>query len=140
MTKPRKYHQRVFEMVLTSPSTSSMLVWKERESPWNISPPSIDLHRVCAGADPGFILAGARTNAENQSDSCIELEMYKQYIDELRAKRASNFEVRNVQNCVKLCYARKAWQQLSRIEQNWARSVQTVYGWIAREVRLKFWS
>ena len=32
----------------------------------------------------------------------IEPEMYKQYIAELRAKRAANFEARNVQNFVKL--------------------------------------
>ena len=35
-----------------------------------------------------------------------ELEMYKQYMDEFRAKRAANFESRNVQNCMKLWYAR----------------------------------
>ena len=35
---------------------------------------------------------GARKNAENQGHSSIELEMSKQYIDELRGKRASNFE------------------------------------------------
>ena len=28
-------------------------------------------------------------------------EMYQQYMDELRAKRAAHFEARNVQNCVK---------------------------------------
>ena len=32
----------------------------------------------------------------------IELEMYTQYVDELRAKRAANLEARNVQNCMKL--------------------------------------
>ena len=36
-----------------------------------------------------------------------ELEMYQQYIDELRAKRGANFEDRNVQKCMKLWYARK---------------------------------
>ena len=41
---------------------------------------------VRPGADPGFVLAGARTNVENQGHSSIALEMYKQYIDELRAK------------------------------------------------------
>ena len=41
--------------------------------------------------------------------------MYKQYMDELRAKRAANFEARNVQNCVKLWYAREACRKLSSI-------------------------
>ena len=39
-----------------------------------------------------FFQRGARKNSENQVHSSIELEMYKQYIDELRAKRASNCE------------------------------------------------
>ena len=29
-------------------------------------------------------------------DMPVEFEMYKQYMDELRAKRASNFEARNL--------------------------------------------
>ena len=40
----------------------------------------------------------------------IELEIYSQYVDELRA---ANFEARNVQNFVKLWYARKAcWRSI----------------------------
>ena len=42
--------------------------------------------------------------------------MYKQYTDELGAKRTANFEARNVQNCLKLWYARKACRKLSSIE------------------------
>ena len=49
-----------------------------------------------------FCQRGARKNAENQGHSSIELEMYKLYIDKLHAKRAYNFEARNVQNCMKL--------------------------------------
>ena len=41
--------------------------------------------------------------------------MYTQYMDEFRAKRAANFEARNVQNCVKLWYARKACRKLTSI-------------------------
>ena len=50
-----------------------------------------------AGADPGFFKRGARKNAENQGHISIELDMYKEYIAELRSKRATNFEARNVQ-------------------------------------------
>ena len=35
-----------------------------------------------------FFQREARTNSENQDHSSIELEMYKQYVAELRAKRA----------------------------------------------------
>ena len=42
--------------------------------------------------------------------------MYKQYMDELRAKRAANFEARNVQHFVKLWYALKACYKLRSIE------------------------
>ena len=38
------------------------------------------------------------------------------YMDELRAKRVANFETRNVQNCVKLWYAREACCKLKSIE------------------------
>ena len=41
-----------------------------------------------AGADPGFFSTGERKNAENQGHISIELEMYKRYIAELRAKLA----------------------------------------------------
>ena len=54
-----------------------------------------------AGANTGFFSAGARKNAENQGHRSIELEMFQQYMDELRVKRAANFEARNVHNCVK---------------------------------------
>ena len=40
-----------------------------------------------SGADPGFFQRGARKKAENQGHRSIELEMYKQYIDDLRVKR-----------------------------------------------------
>ena len=42
--------------------------------------------------------------------------MNKEYMDELRAKRAANLEARNVQICVKLWYARKACRKLTNIE------------------------
>ena len=46
-----------------------------------------------------------------------------QTVDELRAKRAAHFEARNVQNCMKLWYARFACKQ---VKQYWARNVPTV--------------
>ena len=52
------------------------------------------------GADPGFFSTGSTKNAENQGHSSIELEMYKQYIVVLRAKRAYNLEARNVKKTV----------------------------------------
>ena len=47
--------------------------------------------------------------------SSIALEIYKQYVNELPANRAANFEGRNVKNCVKLWYAREACRKLSSI-------------------------
>ena len=67
--------------------------------------------------------------------SSIELEMYKQYMDELHAN--APFEARNVQNCVKLGYAREAFRKSNSIELD---IVQTVYWRIAREARCQFWS
>ena len=54
---------------------------------------------MTSGADPGIFSTGAR---KNQGHSRIELELYKEYIAEFRAKRAYNFEARNVKNCMKL--------------------------------------
>ena len=53
--------------------------------------------------------------------SNIEIEMYDQHIDELRAKRAANFEARNIQNCMNLCT-----HSVLQIKQYWARNVPTV--------------
>ena len=67
--------------------------------------------------------------------SNIELEMYKQYMGELRAKRAANFEARNVQT---------VWNNdmhpSHKLAISWARNVQKVYGWNALKARSKFWS
>ena len=76
-----------------------------------------------------FFSAGARTKAENQGHSSIELEMYKQYYGWI-------FEARNVQNCEIMICTRSVLQ----IKEYWALNLQTVYGWIAREARHKFWS
>ena len=51
----------------------------------------IDFLTFLSGADPGFFSAGAQKNAENQGHSSIELEMSKQYIDELWAKARLKF-------------------------------------------------
>ena len=55
-----------------------------------------------------FCQRGARKNAENQGHSSIELEIYKQYIAELRAKRAYNY--------MNLWYARESCCKFSSIE------------------------
>ena len=74
---------------------------------------NFDRHNQAWRAIQDFFPAGVRQNAENQGHSSIELEMSKQYIDELRAKRASHVEARNVQNYMKWWYAR---YKLSSIE------------------------
>ena len=63
-----------------------------------------------------FCQRGGTKNAENQGHNSIELEVYKQYIAELRAKLVANFEAKNVQNCVKLWYARETCCKLRSIE------------------------
>ena len=68
----------------------------------------------------------------------IELEMYKQYVDELRVKRAVIFEARNVQNGER-CENIICTQNMLQIKEYWPLDVQTVYGRIAREARRKFW-
>ena len=54
--------------------------------------------------------------------SSIELEMYKPYMDELRAKRA--IWTRNVQHCVKLWYARAANLKLGMYKAVWNYDMQ----------------
>ena len=71
--------------------------------------------------------------------SSIELEMYKQYVDKLRAKRAPNFEIRNVQNLMKLWYARNVCRKLTSIE----LEMHTQYEYIDElraKARCKYWS
>ena len=59
--------------------------------------------------------------------------MYKQYTDELGAMRTANFEASNVQNCVKLWYARQACRKLSS-------TALEIYKQYVDELRCKFWS
>ena len=41
-------------------------------------------------------------NRQFSTELSIYISKYKQYMDELRAKRAESFDARNVPNCVKL--------------------------------------
>ena len=52
--------------------------------------------------------------------------MYKQYMDELRAKRAANFEARNVLKILWI-YDMHSQSVPLQINQYWARNVHTAY-------------